>query len=113
MNDIFDHLYNGEKPRQKILLDVLQERMNQIRKWGEQRHPDGVPATLEEVTKAKNDCAEAGNTTGALTWRQILDEEVAEAYYEIGADEAKLRAELVQVSAVAQAWIEDIDSRKK
>lgn len=102
--------YSQAEAIQHISEDVRDERWAQVKKWGEQHHPDGVPATLEEVSKAKNDCAEAGS---AVTWRRILDEEVAEAYYEIGADQAKLRAELVQVAAVAAAWIEDIDSRKK
>jgi len=96
-----------------IAAEIVEERQRQVEKWGEQHHPDGVPATLEEVNKAKYDCAEAGNTTGVLTWRQILDEEIAEAYYEIGADEEKLRVELLQVAAVCAAWAEDIDSRKK
>lgn len=39
----------------------------------------------------------------------MLLEEVAEAFAE--SDDARLRAELVQVAAVAQAWIESIDRR--
>jgi hypothetical protein len=44
-----------------------------------------------------------------LKWVDILEEEVAEAAAE--SDPAKLRAELVQVAAVAVAWIEAIDRR--
>ncbi|MEY9934267.1 hypothetical protein ABH926_008932 [Catenulispora sp. GP43] len=39
----------------------------------------------------------------------MLLEEVYEALAEV--DPAALRAELVQVAAVAAAWVEDIDSR--
>jgi hypothetical protein len=40
----------------------------------------------------------------------VLDEEVWEAFAE--SDPAKLRAELVQVAAVAFRWIEALDARK-
>jgi len=43
------------------------------------------------------------------TWEMILLEEVWEALAET--DPVKLRAELIQVAAVAVAWVEDIDSR--
>jgi len=44
-----------------------------------------------------------------VTWRDILYEEVLEAYVET--DWSALRAELVQVAAVAVAWIEHLDRR--
>jgi hypothetical protein len=46
---------------------------------------------------------------GYLDWLHILREEVAEAFAE--SDPAKLRAELVQVAAVAVNWVEAIDRR--
>lgn len=45
----------------------------------------------------------------AEAWRHILDEEVAEALAET--DPERLRAELVQVAAVAVQWIEALDRR--
>ncbi len=44
-----------------------------------------------------------------VNWKTILLEEVAEAFAEN--DPATLRRELVQVAAVAAAWIEAIDRR--
>lgn len=43
----------------------------------------------------------------ALTWQDILEEEVSEAF--ACTTEQALREELVQVAAVAVRWIEDID----
>jgi hypothetical protein len=46
---------------------------------------------------------------GVCTWRDILLEEVAEAFAED--DPGRLRAELIQVAAVATQWVEAIDRR--
>jgi hypothetical protein len=48
---------------------------------------------------------------GTLTWTHILEEEVCEALAET--DQERLREELVQVAAVACAWVECIDRRGK
>jgi len=90
--------------------DIWPERQRQHEKWGEQNHADGTGAKgdneIAAVTKKITDLAAAN---GALTWRMILEEEVSEAFAET--DEAKLRAELVQVAAVAQAWVAALDRR--
>lgn len=75
-------------------LDIQRERTRQIEKWGDQHHDDAWWCVIE--------MEELG--------------EVARAIYERAPrwdDEsrARLREELVQVAAVAVAWIEDIDSR--
>lgn len=94
----------------KVLEDVVDERAQQDEKWGVQAHPDGTGGEL-----ADRQCAEAKSWTevqarrGKVTWRDILDEEVKEAFSE--SDRRRLREELVQVAAVAVAWIEDIDRR--
>jgi hypothetical protein len=54
-------------------------------------------------------CCEYLAKHGGADWRAVLLEEVFEAMAE--SDLVKLRAELVQTSAVCVAWIEDIDSR--
>jgi hypothetical protein len=46
---------------------------------------------------------------GTTTWKHILREEFLEAMAE--EDPEQLREELVQVAAVAVAWIEAIDRR--
>lgn len=96
----------------KVLNEIRIERSKQDTKWGEQNHPDGTMRyghmELQAVLNAKRSC-EVLAAAGKLTWRDILGEEIAEAYAE--KDPANLRAELVQVAAVAVAWIEAIDRR--
>lgn len=98
--------------RAGILDEISQERDRQLAKWGEQRHPDDTGgATLEYGAHlARVTCqAAAKHVAGGPGWRLILSEEVAEAFAET--DRMKLRDELIQVAAVAVAWIEDIQSR--
>lgn len=78
-----------------VLEDVFEERKRQNNKWGSQRN------------------------LSDLTWLAILTEEVGESAQEVltripGNEEAgkghgDLREELVQVAAVAIAWIEALD----
>ena len=106
--------------------EVERELRRQTRKFGEQNHRDAHPALLDRdggaspqrlaedleiptASRAKFICNAAARA-GHPYWSAILVEEVAEAVAEIG-DDAKLRAELVQVAAVAVAWIEAIDRR--
>lgn len=96
--------------RTLVLLDeVLKERGRQDAKWGEQNHPDGTgrPGSREDADRFRAACK--ANGPDQDNWQDILTEEVAEAFAET--DPAKLRAELVQVAAVAMAWVEAIDRR--
>ena len=99
--------------RYQVLDQVGRERSAQDTKWGEQNHPDGTAddwdtangreagATLVEATRAREACDRRfANGTG--TWADILEEEYREALNE--ADPDRLRAELIQVAAVAVAW---------
>ena len=75
----------------QVLNSVMVERERQDKKWGSQRSlPDA-------------------------TWLAILVEEVGEAAAEVitnpGYSERRLRDELVQVAAVAIAWVESIGRR--
>jgi hypothetical protein len=93
------------------LLDLEDQLHRQIEKWGLQSHPDGTAENI--VSRATSDnsrkrCDQAAEG-GTVTWRHILTEEVDEAYAE--SDPVKLRKELIQVAAVALAWVEDIDRR--
>lgn len=96
---------------QQVLLDIAEERDNQIKKWGIQHHPDGTGESHDRALAdaARKRCQLAA-AAGHLTWRHISDEETAEAYAET--DPITLRKELIQQAAVCVAWIEDIDSRK-
>jgi hypothetical protein len=111
-----------------VLLEVGAERERQDAKWGEQNHPDGTGAfsvreggrvlpdeyvgavRADRAREAKSACDRAA-AEGRLTYLHILREEVAEAAAEH--DPALLRAELVQVAAVAVKWIEAIDRRRR
>lgn len=110
-------------PREEILYEVADETVRQDEKWGEQNHPDLLPEEYShrtyhftaEAWKRTNDARVAkANADGALpdrncAWDGILLEEVYEALAE--SDPAKLRAELVQVAAVAVQWVAAIDRR--
>lgn len=103
----------------EVTQEVLAERMRQDRKWGEQNHPDffcGAECAtstaglygLEGSGRARERCDMVA-ASGDLNWGHILLEEVNEAFD--APTEAHLREELVQVAAVAVAWIEAIDRR--
>lgn len=101
-----------------VLDEVLGERERQHARWGEQNHPDGT-GWLMDVTgecvrteladQARAACQRA-DAAGALTWAHILEEEFHEAM--ACGDTSELRAELIQVAAVAVAWVEAIDRRE-
>lgn len=89
---------------------VADERIAQFDKFGEQNHRNGTGWAGDPMLAVvyRNAC-NAVASQGRLTWRHILAEEYHEALAET--DPAKLRAELVQVAAVAVAWVEAIDRR--
>jgi hypothetical protein len=93
-----------------VFAEVAIERTRQDDQWGEQNHPDGtgLPQYAAAAARARMDC-ERRARLGTLTWTEILREEVYEAFAE--SDPARLRAELLQVAAVAVAWAEAIDRR--
>lgn len=105
-------------PEDEGLHAVAAERGRQDAKWGQQDHPDGTgpevvwsftgPASwVADTAKGATDVAAQ---EGCLTWRDVLLEEVAEAFAE--EDEEALETELVQVAAVAVQWREAIRRRR-
>ena len=92
----------------QVLDEIVAERVRQHDKWGEQNHPDGTGGDAYKwlADGARHKCQTAA-ALGEVTYRHILEEEVAEAYAE--SDPQRLRAELIQVAAVAVAWVEKID----
>jgi hypothetical protein len=87
------------------------ERAAQYAKFGDQSHlPNGTGYAQDhaDAVRARDACEQAF-ADGRGTWRHILLEEIHEALDEVVAD--KLRAELIQVAAVAVAWIEALDRR--
>lgn len=112
-----------------VVLELAEERTRQTAKHGDQSHlPDGTGAALwlsmdddyirrhgirrdnlAAWAKARTDEASQASGDGSITFEHILTEEWAEAIAE--SDPDALRAELVQVAAVAVQWIEAIDLR--
>lgn len=98
-----------------VLIDVIEERQRQVDKFGDQSGRawvdprDGyqtmvmLGAEVEHFSRADMACGP--------TWANILGEEVGEALQESMADPDRLRAELVQVAAVAIATAESIDRK--
>ncbi|CAL9664292.1 hypothetical protein SUDANB1_07131 [Streptomyces sp. enrichment culture] len=91
------------------MVEVDAERQRQLAKWGEQSYPDGTARTGDRDEADRLRAACKANSRDEDNWRDILAEEVAEAFAE--KDPAALRTELIQCAAVIQAWIHDIDGR--
>ena len=93
-----------------VIHEVYAERVAQETKWGEQNHPDGTGGRgrVASANAARIACQSSAER-GEVTFLDILAEEVAEAFAET--DPELLREELIQVAAVAVAWIESIDRR--
>lgn len=94
----------------RVFDDVLGERHRQLVKWGPQRHEFGTgkPGDRGLSDWYRHECDVAA-TTGDVTWRHILLEEVYEALAET--EREPLRRELIQVAAVIFAIVEDLDNR--
>jgi hypothetical protein len=92
----------------EVLEQVSHERVRQGAVWGEQNHPNGtgVPSMQAAAERSRLVC-DSNFRRGKGSWADILREEFHEALAE--SDPQQLRAELVQVAAVAVAWIESID----
>ncbi len=95
-----------------ILLEVHDERRRQDARFGEQNHRDGLghPMAFDYPTEWRaKESYEHAKRTNDLTWCHVLGEEFCEALHAGNVD--RLREELIQVAAVAVAWIECIDRR--
>ncbi|HEX6869939.1 MAG TPA: hypothetical protein VF163_02480 [Micromonosporaceae bacterium] len=104
-----------------VLVEVAAERRRQDERWGEQNHPLVDPAMagrplqlvalqheIPTALRGRDLCQKAAER-GELTWAHILVEEVAEFVGTEPRDTAAVRAELVQIAAVAVAAIESLD----
>ena len=90
--------------------DIIGERWRQVKKWGVQQHTDGTGG-LEWQLAAREQRNRNDNTDpDAITWTDILIEEVWEALAE--SEPESLREELIQVAAVCVGWVEDLDRRQ-
>jgi hypothetical protein len=93
------------------------ERQAQLKKFGDQRHPDGTGpdqqilpdwTAVDLANAARANCQRQAEM-GIVTWRDIFGEEACEVLAET--EWPKLRAELIQTASVIQAWISDGDRR--
>lgn len=93
----------------RALAAVAEERQRQRDRHGRQILPNGTarPGDKRRRRRLQRACDRA-TAAGRLTWRAILCEEVAEALAE--SNPAALRAELLQVAAVAVQWAEALDT---
>ncbi|MFJ4828431.1 hypothetical protein ACIP79_00595 [Streptomyces sp. NPDC088747] len=94
----------------RVLSEVLAERIRQDARWGEQNHPDGTGSFDQKAAavRARADC-QLSAADGKVTWAHIAREEDCEALAE--SDPVRLREELIQAAAVKVAWIEALDRR--
>lgn len=114
---------NSASRASTAIADALRERERQLDKWGDQSHacvPWEIPgrevaAKMDERFMAKQleraakaDC-DREFKAGRGTWWHIANEELAEV---LAADPDKRREELVQLTAVCFAWLEDIDNKR-
>jgi hypothetical protein len=98
------------EPRRLILDEISAERLRQTALWGDQSGlPDGTSEWNRSFAEYCRVECESATKDGSLTFTHILLEEFWEVLAET--DPAKLRAELVQLAAVAVQWVEAIDSR--
>ena len=100
----------------KVIAEVIQERQRQHAKWGEQNLESfelSQPLySQREKLRARRHWNDEHNSDGKpLTFKAILEEEFLEVICE--RDPARLRAELLQVAAVAIQWVEKLDREAK
>jgi phosphoglycolate phosphatase len=93
----------------RVLADVTAERVAQDARWGVREHPDGTGPELRPEADRARQAVEDAAARGLPSWRDILYEEVMEAFAED--DPERLRAELIQVAAVAVKWVQALDQR--
>lgn len=112
---------NGECNRDQVSLydetvydKIKKERDRQDAKWGPQDHPSFTEWAQGYGIPSENDAkvaCDAAFGVGQGTWSHILIEELAEAVF--ADNEQKRKEELIQVAAVAIAWIESIERNEK
>lgn len=101
-------IWNKDIPaKQKTLIyqEILNERHRQDAKFGVQDHPLWKVRFMDKMNaeQAKQVCAKAA-ADGTITWKNILLEEVLEAFAEN--DPTKVKEELIQVAAVCVSIVE-------
>lgn len=93
-----------------VLSEVLAERARQDEAFGPQNWPDGtgLPGDAWSADMARKICQRAA-AAGKQKWRHILREVASDVFAK--SDTAVLRSKVLEVAAVAAAWVEAIDRR--
>jgi hypothetical protein len=96
-----------------VFTEILKERINQNKKWGEQNHP--MLADFEINWFPTYSCLETTLINCRIrleenkSWFDILLEEFLEAFLEV--DIEKQQEKMIQVAAVSVAMIEYLDKK--
>jgi len=86
---------------------VIEERDRAMQKWGVQNHPDGTGGGAAAILRdQQRELVDEQARKGTSNWRDILMEEVREAFAETHPD--ALSKEIVQIMQVCLVWLEDI-----
>jgi hypothetical protein len=93
----------------RILDDLITEVESSTAMHGDQRLCDGTDSIYSMSRDRAQARCQYQTKNGGLTWASIIQEEFFEAMAETNWPE--LRAELIQVMAVAFKWIQDGDTR--
>lgn len=101
-----------------VVGEIVAERVRQLEKWWPQDHPNGLDqgvaraalwaATGKSIERQARFDLDESKGQGD-NWAAILMEEVGEALQAL--DGSDLRGELIQVAAVAMAWVQHLDRR--
>lgn len=95
----------------RLLEETSKETERQVKKWGIQSWPDGTKVEGDDIrAKRAKDICDALAEKGLVTWRDILFEEVMEAFDE--SDPDALLEEVIQCAAVCMSWASDIAWKK-
>lgn len=109
-NALDKKLAKTPRATKQIFREVFRERLKQSFVWGEHDQPDGTGGGRAlDALKAVMNQVESNASNGTTTWYDALKARVFAALAE--EDPAKLRAQLVQVAAVAVSWAGAIDQR--
>jgi hypothetical protein len=92
-----------------IFPDIVDEYERSVEKHGEQSLPLGSDPVYADYAESWREECEMRRANGTLTWREILMEEIHEAFAET--EYHAQRAELVQVANVVMKMIADLDER--
>ena len=119
-----ERLPGAEEARLAYFFKLMyMERLRQLKRWGDQRHPDGTNTSQDDTAHADlyRNITEELAREGRLTWRAILKEEIAETFAcppVLGPEDAlrrdgesDLESEMVQSAAVLAAWHSDVCRR--